>query len=57
MCLKPEDMYIYGNYDTSVGRMVRVRLDRCTDAVKNNCKSNDEIDNFITGKFLALLVN
>ena len=55
--METEDAYIYGNYDTSIGRIIRVHLDRCTDIVKNNCKSDDEIDNFITGKFLALLNN
>ena len=56
MCLKPEDMYIYGDYDTSVGRMLQVFLERCTDPV-NNCKSEQEIDDFIMGKFLVLLTN
>ena len=56
MCMKPEDSYIYGNYDTSVGRLIRVFLDRCT-KTENNCKSKEEINDFITGKYLTLLTN
>ena len=56
MCIKPEDAYIYGNYDTSIGRMIRVYLNKCTDA-ENNCKSEQDIDNFFTYKFLLMLTN
>ena len=54
--MKPEDAYIYGNYDTSVGRLIRVYLNRCT-GIENNCKNEQEIDDFITYKFLVLLTN
>ena len=54
--MKPEDAYIYGNYDTTVGRMIRVFLERCS-GIENNCKSEQEINEFMTYKFLTLLTN
>ena len=39
LCMKPEDAYIYGNYDTEVGRLIRVFLNRCS-GIENNCKSD-----------------
>ena len=54
--MKPEDAYIYGNYDTSVGRLIRVFLDRCTD-IEKNCKSEQEITDFMKFKFLVMLAN
>ena len=56
MCIKPEDAYIYGNYDSYSGRMLRFALEKCTDTDKN-CKSEQEIIDFISSKYLILLSN
>ena len=54
--MKPEDTYIYGNYDTSVGRMIKVLLVRCK-STEMECKSDQEINDFMTGKYLIFLAN
>ena len=54
-CMKEEDTYINGKYDSRNGRMLRIKLMKCHD--KPDCKTDQEITDFFTGKYLMLLHN
>ena len=55
VCLKKEDAYISGNYDSETARNIRIKLERCMG--KDYCKSQEYIDDFITNKYLVILKN
>ena len=56
-CIKAEDMYVQGNFDTSAARLVNARLNRCVNSPDLTCKSEEEITEFFRNKFIYLLYN
>ena len=54
-CMKKEDAYIFGNYNSNSGRMLRVKLMKCSN--ESYCKSEKEILDFIIGKYFLFLNN
>ena len=54
-CMKKEDSYIFGNYNSNSGRMIRIKLNKC--ANKIYCKPENEIIDFFRGKYLLFINN
>ena len=54
-CIKKEDSYIYGDFNSNSGRMIRIKVNRCVD--KSYCKSEKEINDFFGGKYLLFMNN
>ena len=57
LCINEEDRYIYGSFDTSIGRNIRIRLNRCRSEEENYCKTDEEITSFVKGKYLLIYKN
>ena len=55
MCINDEDKFIQGNFYTDSASLIRVRLNRCTG--EDYCKSKEEIDAYMRGKYLLLYTN
>lgn len=55
ICVDKEDMWIHGNYDSSNARQLNIQLQKCHD--RPDCKSDDEIAEFLRGKFLFVFYN
>lgn len=55
LCIKDEDYYINGNYDSDQAHHIRVHLKRCEG--HESCKDRDEIDSKINKLFIILLSN
>ena len=54
-CLDEKDRFISGNFNTGNASQIRVYLNRCQG--KDYCKTDEEINEFIRGKFLIVYVN
>ena len=54
-CMKKEDAYVFGNYNSNSGRMLRIKLKKCSNELY--CKSEKEIIDFIIGKYFLFLNN
>ena len=55
-CLdQPPDLR--GNYDTTAARTVVINVYKCNPSVRDTCKSEEEIDDFIRGKYIIILEN
>ena len=54
-CIDPEEMYLYGDYNSEKARLIQLQLEICHD--KPICKPRDEIIEFARGKYLVLLYN
>ena len=46
-----------GNYDTTEAKTITVNVFRCDPQVRSTCKSDEEIDAFISNKFILILEN
>ena len=55
MCIDDKDKYLQGNYNTVNASIIRVYLTKCQG--KDYCKSDEEIIEFVKGKFLLFYVN
>ena len=54
-CLDEKERFISGNFNTANGSQIRVRLNKCLD--KDYCKTNDEINDFLKGRYLVVYTN
>ena len=56
---KPEKQSLRGNFDTSIGDNLMVVFEKCNpnNTLNITCKSKDEINKFMKGKYIVLLVN
>ena len=54
-CIDPEDSFIYGDYDSRKARQLQIQLRKCSG--HDYCKSEDEILDYFSGKFLLMLTN
>ena len=54
-CIDEKDRFISGNFNTVNASQIRVHLNRCQG--KDFCKSDEEITEFIRGKYLIVYVN
>ena len=55
MCTDSKDLMIRGDYNSNSAQMLLVTFNRCHD--RSDCKSKEDIDNFIRGKYLVVLSN
>lgn len=53
--MKKEEAYIYGDYSSESGRMIRINLRKCQD--KPYCKPEKELKDLFVGKHILLLNN
>ena len=44
LCLKRDDLEIYGNFNTNKARQLNVQLIKCKGGVLAGCKSDEEIE-------------
>ena len=56
VCIDSKDRYVHGNFNTEKARNIRVRLNRCR-GQENNCKTDDEITEFVKGKYMIVYMN
>ena len=56
-CIKNEDMFINGDFDSSAARLISMRLNRCVNTDTLTCKSEEEITQFLRNKILVMLFN
>ena len=54
-CMDEKDRVISGNFNTVNASQIRVSLLKCKG--KDYCKSDEEITEFIKGKYLVMYVN
>ena len=54
-CLDEKDRFISGNFNTINASQIRVYLTKCQD--KDYCKTDEEINEFVRGKYLVVYVN
>ena len=54
-CLDEKDRFISGNFNTGNASQIRVYLNRCQG--KDYCKTDEEINEFVRGKFLIVYAN
>lgn len=55
MCLKEEDLLIYGSYSSGSGRMINLVLDKCLG--HDYCLSDKEIVKWFSTKYIFLRMN
>ena len=55
--MNEDDRYISGSFDTSKARNIRIRLNRCRSEDKDYCKTDDEITDFVRGKYMMIYKN
>ena len=54
-CIDEKDRFISGNFNTKSASQIRVYLNKCQG--KDYCKTEEEINKFIKGKYLIVYVN
>ena len=54
-CLDEKDLFIRGNFNTAHTSNIRVLLKKCSG--KDYCKSDEEILDFVRGKFILVYLN
>ena len=54
-CPDTKDMMIRGDYNSNSAQMLLVTFNRCHD--RDDCKSKEDIDEFIRGKYLVVMKN
>ena len=54
-CIDEKDRFISGNYNTVNASYIEVELNRCKG--KDYCKTDEEINEFIRGKYLMVYMN
>ena len=59
LCLqKPQDIRLWGNYDTANTNNLMIVFEKCSNATSSvTCKSNEEILKWMKSKYLVTLVN
>ena len=48
---------VQGDYDSNTARLLIIAFNRCLGGPDNGCKTEEEINDFIKGKYLTLLSN
>lgn len=54
LCLEPDDLFIYGDYNTAEARQFNVQLKRCRG---EGCATDEETTAFFRNKFILLIFN
>ena len=54
-CPDTKDLMIRGDYNSNSAQMLLVTFNRCHD--RSDCKSKEDIDEFIRGKYLVVMKN
>ena len=59
ICFDHESMRIYGDFHSQSARTIHVQFMRCSNSTESEqiCKSDEEITNFMKGKYILLLTN
>ena len=52
-----DDIHVKGNYDSQEADTFAIMLERCNPAERSTCKSDEEIDEWIKGKFIVMVDN
>jgi len=55
LCLEPEDLLVYGDYNTGKARQHNVQLKKCVG--HDYCRTPEEITAFFRNKFILLIFN
>ena len=55
ICIDSDDMMIKGDYNSNNAQMLLITFNRCHD--RQDCKSKEEIDDFIKGKYMVVMSN
>ena len=55
VCMKKEDSFIYGDYNSNNARMIRIMVRKCVD--KPYCKTEKEMKDFFTDKYMFFINN
>ena len=55
LCINEEDRFVRGNFQSEAASLIQVRLNRCSG--EDYCKSKEEIDEFVRGKYILLYLN
>ena len=51
------ELIIYGDYNSRDGNIVSIVFEKCDSAVRNTCRSDQEIYDFLKRKFLVTVEN
>ena len=54
LCINEEDARIYGDFNSIEARQINIQLKKCRGS---GCKTDEQIKEFFSGKYLMLLVN
>ena len=55
ICIEEEQLELYGDWNSEKARTIQISLKRCSGQAY--CKTDEEIDQFLKGKYLLLLNN
>lgn len=55
ICIEDEQLELYGDFNSDKARTIQISLKRCSGEAY--CKTDEEIDQFLKGKYLLLLNN
>ena len=56
-CVDPEDLIIWGDYNSRRAQQLAVKFKICDGGPANGCKEKEEILEWIKGKYIVLLYN
>lgn len=54
-CISADDTWIQGTYSSSVGRMLLIRINKCSD--RDDCLDDAEMKSFFRGRYLSFWFN
>ena len=56
-CINEEGLSIKGNYDSAVARNLMVAFSKCDSEERNDCKSEQEITDWLSFKYIIIHKN
>ena len=56
-CINEEGFDLFGNYDTAAAKNLLVTFDKCDPEKRNDCKSEQEITDWLSSKYIIILEN
>lgn len=55
ICVDEADLFLYGDYNSDAASQFKMQLVKCSG--RDDCKSEDQIQEFFRNKFILLLFN
>ena len=58
-CIDPDDVLVYGDYNSYIARQLRISIETCTNTTENgnHCKSPEVIEKWLQNKYINIQYN